>query len=90
MKFNAKILWQGAKRIFTNLWATIILCAGVMIVAVGFGGAIWMKPTAVLSIIFSTLGSLIGAFIIAGVVQRFAIRPSDDNSKLEKALAAPM
>lgn len=87
MNAQNSLFWKGVKTLFTNAKATIILFTGIAIMAVGIGGALWIMPTALLSTIISAFGGFIGAFIVAGVLHRFAISPSSDNGKLEEALA---
>lgn len=84
---KVKAVFQLFKRLFANIGATIVLFIGIAIMAAGIGGALWMMPTAFLPTIISSMGGFIGAFIIAGVLHRFAISPNNDNGKLEEALA---
>ena len=85
--FKMKSLIQCVKRLFTNIGATFILFIGIAFIVAGFGIAFQLMPTALLPIIISSLGGFIGTFIIAGVLHRFAISPSNDDAKLEEALA---
>jgi len=87
MNAQNSLFWKGVKTLFTNAKATVILFTGIAIMVVGIGCALWMMPTALLPTLISALGGFIGAFIVAGVLHRFAISPSSDNSKMEEVLA---
>lgn len=85
--FKLKAFLQLFKKVITNTGATFILFIGIAFIAAGFGIAFQLMPTALVPIIISSLGGFIGTFIIAGVLHRFAIRPSDDDGKLKEVLA---